>query len=109
VSDGNIYNLHEFKKELKAVYGYGNTLLDPWGSIHNAAFEACGQLYDRGAEIPEKWNYKHQSGEATDPENYWHVIFKNAETQVLLEIGEFCHRYIQWIKNNPYYKRKFAY
>lgn len=88
-------NLKSFIKEFRLICS------DSWGDAMEAWFEATGQMYKRGLDIPAEWLYRPALGsDGTDSESYWHEMFEETSDEVILQIANLMCRYCDLLKRN---------
>jgi hypothetical protein len=65
-----------------------------------AWFEAVGNMYDRGLDIPSKYEYKPAPALniQSDTESYWCDAFVFLSDEELYEIAEFLFRYCTYLR-----------
>jgi hypothetical protein len=87
-------NLKEFLNEYRLICS------DSWGDAMEAWFECAGQMFKRGLDVPNEWEYRPALGGATDSESYWYDLFENTSDETLLTIGNFLFRYCLLLKRH---------
>lgn len=83
--------LSDFKNEFRLI------CTDTWSNVMEAWFESVGQLYERGIDIPPKYQYSPGIW-ATDPDSYWFELFEHSTTEQLQDIAEFLFRYSSFLE-----------
>ena len=84
--------LKAFKEEFRLI------CTDTWGDALESWFECAGQMYSRHLPIPTEWEYHVGAGDGTDPDSYFHELYKNASDFELIRIGEFLFRYCEFLR-----------
>lgn len=82
--------LQDIKSEYKIQADSG----DRWGSAMSAYFDLVAELYYRGEDIPDSWQYS--PGCAVDPREpdaYMYGIFQDADSNTLVKFGNILERY----------------
>jgi len=88
-----VFTMKKFKNEFRFACS------DTWGDAVEAWFECAGQLFKRGEQIPDCWEYSPVLGsDGTDENSYWYELFENAKTVDLIVIGNFLFRYCKYLK-----------
>ena len=89
--------IKEFKSEFRQIS------TDTYSDALDVWFEAVGQMYVRGLEIPEKYEYRPakslNSLDNIEEDNYFHEMFNIASSEQITNIAEFLFRFCRFTKD----------
>lgn len=71
---------------------------DPWGSTMAWWFAACGEMWERGLQIPPAWQYRASPFGGRDPDAYETPIVAEATDAGLVIFGRAMNRYAAKLK-----------
>lgn len=72
---------------------------DPWGHTMHCWFGVAGELYHRGEDIPNAWNYGPGSGDPRlDNDDYFREVLNDATPEALQKFGDLLTRYAGKLK-----------
>lgn len=72
---------------------------DAWGDTMIAWFSTANELYNRGATIPDSWQYRPGAVAEQAVDDYWSEIFEDAEDEELIKFGRMLGKYAHILKN----------
>lgn len=84
--------IKSFKSEFRLMSA------DTWHDAIEANFEVLGHMFNRGLQIPEKYEYNAGVGDPTEEDSYFHEFFNHTSDKDLAEIAEFLHRYCNYLR-----------
>lgn len=80
-------------RDLRAEFGLLFDPGDPWGSTMGWRFDIAAELYLRGAEVPEGWEYRPSPGMTEREDTYEAEIAAQCDTESLVRFGNVLQRY----------------
>lgn len=87
-------NYRELKSELMMSFDS----YDRWGSAMSMFFDVAEELYRRGEDIPEEWQFRAGAGGVGEPETYEAEIINDADSADILRLGRVLHQYTNMLK-----------
>ena len=72
---------------------------DPWGSAMAFYFDIVGEMYHRGLQIPEKWEYSPGLG-SRDEESFFFDLLEGVPDDCLCRLGVLFNRYTRFLERN---------
>lgn len=87
-------------KELKKEFMQQFDTYDCWGAAMSAWFGICGELYLRGEDIPQRWEFRPSPmGIERDIDSYWESeVLPHATADALIKLGNILERYTRNLK-----------
>lgn len=87
----------KIKTIFKSAYDY-SPKCDPWGTAMQAHFDVAGEMWNRGLDIPSKWEYSPGMGTPAIDDDSARGIILGLTDEELEALGSFLNRLTDALK-----------